>query len=73
MKMIVGACEVGFFSVSEEIFHLLFSIFCNSIYVPQFRGEDLVYNSLFTSQRNFCSVPDMDSVYYACFVSIKVI
>ena len=63
----VDVWEVVFFPAQEEIvysfFNFYFDIFWNSInlaYASQNGEEDLVYNYLFTSQRESHSVPDMD-------------
>ena len=63
----LGVWKVVFFSVREEIvysfFNFLLDIFWNSInlaYVSHLGEEDLVYDYLFTSQRESRPVPDMD-------------
>ena len=56
-----------FFIVLQEIAYSLFNFFFDILwsniylnYVPKFGSEDLVYNDLFTSQRDSHFVPDME-------------
>ena len=63
----LGVWEVLFFPVSGEIgysfFNFLFDIFWNSTnlaYLSLLREVDLVYDYIFTSQREFYSVLDMN-------------
>ena len=64
----LGLWEVIFSPVPEEIvysfFNFLFDIFCNSLnlaYVLQLGSEYLIFNHLFTPQRESHSIPDMGS------------
>ena len=62
----LGVSEVGLFSIPEEIVYSsyflldIFSVTIYLTYVPQFGQEDLVYDYLFSSQRESHPVADMD-------------
>ena len=66
-KVELGVWEVVFFPVPGEIvnsfFNFLFGIFWKNInlaYVSQLAEKDLIYDCVFTSQRESHSVTDMD-------------
>ena len=71
----LGVWEVVFFPVPEEIVYSFLNFFSNIFwksinlaYVSQLRGEDLVYDYLFTSERGSHSVPDMDLFAILLFI-----
>ena len=64
LAMCLGGC---IFSCSRENSIFFIGIFWNSAnlaYVPQFGSEGLVYDYLFTSQRESRFVPHMDFLLY---------
>ena len=63
--------RLNFFPIPEDIAHSLFNILCdifwdsiNLVYVSKLVEEGLVYEFLFTSQRESHSIPDMDFFCY---------
>ena len=76
----LGVWEVVFFPVAEEIvssfFNFLFDIFWNSVnlaYASQPGEEDLVYDYLFTTQREFHSDPDFFCYTFTDFAPFGII
>ena len=76
----LGPCEVVFCFRSTGnciySYYFLFDIFWNSVYlsyIPPFGSDNLVYDYLFTCQRESQFVPDMDFFYYTFAWMSKVL